>query len=90
MKTIDELVAAVEILQALVAAQDLAIANQAIEITRLGDMVQTLSESHDLNRRELQAATKAARDFTNEMDEHVTQARALRQELAAENALSRK
>ena len=60
------------------------VAAQAIEIQRLADMVQTLSESHDLNRRELQAATKTARDFTNEMEQHVIQATLLHAEVVAE------
>lgn len=44
------------------------VAALAVEVKRLQEMVQTLSESHDLNRREIQAATKRAVDLTLELD----------------------
>lgn len=47
------------------------VAALGIEVWRLKDIVQSLSESHDQNRRELNAATNRAVDLTISLDQKV-------------------
>lgn len=68
--TIEELEAAVVELQGVVATQ-------AIEIQRTKDMLQTLSESKDQDRRELQFAAARAETLTARLNHDVAQAGAL-------------
>ena len=46
----------------------------AIETQRVKDMNQTLSESHDQNRRELQCATTRATTLTVDLDQKLARA----------------
>jgi len=55
-------------------ATSAAVAAFAIEIQRGKDMIQTLSESHDQNRRELQFAATRATDLATRADATLAQA----------------
>ena len=54
-----------------------------IEVQRGKEMLQTLSESHDQNRRELQVATKTAADLSIVLDQHVANAAAILSQVKA-------
>lgn len=47
------------------------VASLAVDVQRVKDMIQTLSESHDQNRRELQFATTRATDLVVDLNNQV-------------------
>lgn len=52
-----------------------------VEVARGKDMIQQLSESHDLNRRELQAATKRATELATDLEVRQLEAQATAKDL---------